>query len=135
MFSNVCFAGIVTLDGHDLRTLQVKWLRDQIGMVGQEPVLFATSILENLLMGKENATKKEAISACIAANAHSFISGLPQGYETQVQLQKHSYCSLDGEILSILTGVVFRICMATFFCQISSMLSFQTVNSNKNSPN
>ncbi|XP_021823544.1 ABC transporter B family member 19-like [Prunus avium] len=76
--------GIITLDGHDLRTLQVKWLRDQIGMVGQEPVLFATSILENVLMGKENATKKEAISACIAANAHSFISGLPQGYETQV---------------------------------------------------
>jgi ATP-binding cassette subfamily B (MDR/TAP) protein 1 len=54
-------------------------------MVGQEPVLFATSILENVLMGKENATKKEAVSACIAANAHSFISGLPQGYGTQVQ--------------------------------------------------
>ncbi|TQE08679.1 hypothetical protein C1H46_005663 [Malus baccata] len=76
--------GTITLDGHDLRTLQVKWLRDQIGMVGQEPVLFATSILENVLMGKENATKKEAISACIAANANSFISGLPQGYDTQV---------------------------------------------------
>ncbi|KAL6285340.1 hypothetical protein ACE6H2_009730 [Prunus campanulata] len=77
--------GIIKLDGHDLRTLQVKWLRDQIRMVGQEPVLFATSILENVLMGKENATKKEAISACIAANAHSFMSGLPQGYETQKQ--------------------------------------------------
>lgn len=73
------------MDGHDLRSLQVKWLRGQMGMVGQEPVLFATSILENVLMGKENATKKEAISACIAANAHSFISGLPQGYGTQVQ--------------------------------------------------
>lgn len=77
--------GIITLDGHDLRTLKVKWLRDQIGMVGQEPVLFATSILENVLMGKENATKKDAISACTAANAHSFISGLPQGYDTQVR--------------------------------------------------
>ncbi|KAM1188586.1 hypothetical protein ACFX13_025182 [Malus domestica] len=76
--------GTITLDGYDLRTLQVKWLRDQIGMVGQEPVLFATSILENVLMGKENATKKEAISACIAANANSFISDLPQGYDTQV---------------------------------------------------
>ncbi|XP_061983037.1 ABC transporter B family member 19-like [Populus nigra] len=76
--------GVVTLDGNDLRTLQVKWLRGQIGMVGQEPVLFATSILENVMMGKENATKKEAISACIAANAHSFISGLPFGYDTQV---------------------------------------------------
>ncbi|XP_050383834.1 ABC transporter B family member 19-like [Argentina anserina] len=76
--------GTITLDGHDLRSLQVKWLRGQIGMVGQEPVLFATSILENVLMGKENATKKEAIAACIAANAHSFISGLPHGYDTQV---------------------------------------------------
>ncbi|KAF2323655.1 hypothetical protein GH714_036486 [Hevea brasiliensis] len=76
--------GVITLDGHDLKTLQVKWLRDQIGMVGQEPVLFATSILENVMMGKENATKKEAIKACIAANAHSFISGLPYGYDTQV---------------------------------------------------
>lgn len=53
-------------------------------MVGQEPVLFATSILENVMLGKENATEKEAIAACVAANAHSFISSLPQGYDTQV---------------------------------------------------
>ncbi|KAL3528555.1 hypothetical protein ACH5RR_007877 [Cinchona calisaya] len=76
--------GFVTLDSNDLRTLQVKWLRSQIGMVGQEPVLFSTTILENVMMGKENATKKEAIKVCIAANAHNFISGLPQGYETMV---------------------------------------------------
>ncbi|XP_060205963.1 ABC transporter B family member 19-like [Lycium barbarum] len=76
--------GLITLDGHDIRTLQVKWLRTQIGMVGQEPVLFGTSILENVLMGKENATKKEAMAACVAANAHSFISRLPEGYDTQV---------------------------------------------------
>ncbi|XP_022642083.1 ABC transporter B family member 19 [Vigna radiata var. radiata] len=76
--------GIITLDGHDLRTLQVKWLRDQIGMVGQEPILFATSILENVMMGKDDATKEEAIAACIAADAHSFISSLPLSYDTQV---------------------------------------------------
>ncbi|KAK6264322.1 ABC transporter-like [Theobroma cacao] len=76
--------GVITLDGHDLRTLQVKWLRRQIGMVGQEPVLFATTILENVMMGKENATKKEAVAACVAANAHSFIYDLPLGYDTQV---------------------------------------------------
>ncbi|KAH6790052.1 hypothetical protein C2S51_005058 [Perilla frutescens var. frutescens] len=76
--------GFINVDGYDLRTLQVKWLRNQIGMVGQEPVLFATTILENVMMGKENATKKEAVSACVAANAHSFISGLPQGYDTEV---------------------------------------------------
>ncbi|KAL7100267.1 hypothetical protein ACP275_09G137000 [Erythranthe tilingii] len=76
--------GFITVDGYDLRTLQVKWLRNQIGMVGQEPVLFATTILENVMIGKENATKKEAITACMAANAHSFISSLPQGYDTEV---------------------------------------------------
>ncbi|XP_038899329.1 ABC transporter B family member 19-like [Benincasa hispida] len=76
--------GTISLDGRDIRTLQIKWLRDQIGMVGQEPILFATSIIENVMMGKENATEKEAIAACIAANADRFISGLPQGYDTQV---------------------------------------------------
>ncbi|XP_077234235.1 ABC transporter B family member 19-like [Tasmannia lanceolata] len=76
--------GTISLDGHDIRNLQVKWLRGLIGMVGQEPVLFATSVLENVLMGKENATKKEAIAACVASNAHTFISTLPQGYDTQV---------------------------------------------------
>ena len=67
----------------------MKWLRRQIGMVGQEPVLFATTILENVMMGKENATKEEAIAACVAANAHSFIYDLPLGYDTQVNNQKH----------------------------------------------
>ena len=78
------FSGIITLDGHDLRSFQVKWLRDQIGMVVQEPILFATTILENVMMGKENATKEEAINACIAAEAHNFISSLPLGYDTEV---------------------------------------------------
>lgn len=73
------------MNGHDLRTLQVKWLRDQVGMLGQEPALFATSIIENVMMGKENTTKKEAIAACVAANSHRFITDLPLGYNTQVQ--------------------------------------------------
>lgn len=53
-------------------------------MVGQEPVLFSTTILENVMMGKENATKKEATAACIASNCHNFICELPQGYDTMV---------------------------------------------------
>lgn len=52
-------------------------------MVGQEPVLFATTILENVITGNKNATKKEAIRACMAANAHDFINNLPQGYDTK----------------------------------------------------
>ncbi|CAL5375969.1 unnamed protein product [Camellia sinensis] len=76
--------GLINLDGHDLRSLQVKWLRSQIAMVGQEPALFGSTIIENVMMGKENATKKEATAACIAANAHNFICSLPWGYDTQV---------------------------------------------------
>ncbi|CAM0871626.1 unnamed protein product [Alopecurus aequalis] len=76
--------GSITLDGQDLGSLNLKWLRSQIGMLGQEPVLFAVSIIENVMMGKENATRQEAIAACTKANAHTFILGLPDGYDTQV---------------------------------------------------
>ncbi|KQJ93765.1 putative multidrug resistance protein [Brachypodium distachyon] len=77
-------AGEVTLDGVDIRRLKIKWLRAQIGLVSQEPALFATSIRENILLGKEAATPEEVTAAAKAANAHNFISQLPQGYETQV---------------------------------------------------
>ncbi|GFZ08150.1 hypothetical protein Acr_19g0010870 [Actinidia rufa] len=86
--------GLITLDGHDLRTLQVKWLRNQIGMVGQEPGLFASTIMENVMMGKENATMKEAVAAGTAANAHNFISGLPWGYDTQLMEKAGAYYNL-----------------------------------------
>jgi ATP-binding cassette, subfamily B (MDR/TAP), member 1 len=78
-------AGEVTLDGVDIRRLRLKWLRAQMGLVSQEPVLFATSIRENILFGKENATTEEVVAAAKAANAHNFISQLPQGYDTQVK--------------------------------------------------
>ncbi|PSR96214.1 ABC transporter B family member 19 like [Actinidia chinensis var. chinensis] len=86
--------GLITLDAHDLRTMQVKWLRSQIGMVGQGPALFASTIMENVMMGKENATMKEAIAVCTAANAHNFISGLPWGYDTQLMEKAGAYYNL-----------------------------------------
>ena len=76
--------GEVALDGVDIRRLRLKWLRAQIGLVSQEPALFATSIMENILFGKEDATPEEVTAAAKAANAHNFISQLPQGYDTQV---------------------------------------------------
>ena len=72
------------LDGHDLRSLQLKWLWDQIGLVSQEPALFATSVSENILYGKDNARMEEIEEVAKAANAHSFIENLPKGYNTQV---------------------------------------------------
>lgn len=83
----VGLAGQVLLDGVDIRTLQLKWLRDQIGLVNQEPALFATTILENILYGKPDATMDEIEAAASAANAHSFITLLPNGYNTQVSVK------------------------------------------------
>ncbi|PIN03048.1 Multidrug/pheromone exporter, ABC superfamily [Handroanthus impetiginosus] len=76
--------GEILLDGVSIDKLQLKWLRSQMGLVSQEPALFATSIKENILFGKEDASMEEVIEAAKAANAHSFISQLPQGYDTQV---------------------------------------------------
>ncbi|KAF8010919.1 hypothetical protein BT93_J1528 [Corymbia citriodora subsp. variegata] len=76
--------GEILLDGVPIDRLQVKWLRSQMGLVSQEPALFATSIKENILFGKEDATFDEVVEAAKASNAHNFISQLPQGYDTQV---------------------------------------------------
>ncbi|RLN05609.1 P-glycoprotein 1 [Panicum miliaceum] len=79
-------AGQILLDGHDLKSLKLRWLRQQMGLVAQEPTLFATSIKENLLLGRESesATQAEMEEAARVANAHSFIIKLPDGYDTQV---------------------------------------------------
>ncbi|RZC92416.1 hypothetical protein C5167_004250 [Papaver somniferum] len=76
--------GEIYLDGNKIRRLQLKSLRSQIGLVNQEPVLFATSIKENILFGKEGASMELAIEAAKSANAHDFIIKLPDGYETHV---------------------------------------------------
>ncbi|XP_058730505.1 putative multidrug resistance protein [Vicia villosa] len=76
--------GEILLDGHKINRLQLKWLRSNLGLVNQEPVLFATSIKENILFGKEGASMESVITAAKAANAHDFIVKLPDGYETQV---------------------------------------------------
>ncbi|KAI6030747.1 P-loop containing nucleoside triphosphate hydrolase protein [Pisolithus orientalis] len=85
--------GTVKLDGVDIRDLNIKWLRSQIGLVSQEPVLFATTIRANVAYGLigtpfEHASEDEKFKlikeACIKSNADGFISKLPQGYDTMV---------------------------------------------------
>ncbi|KAI3967748.1 hypothetical protein MKW92_032694 [Papaver armeniacum] len=76
--------GEILIDGIKIHEFQLKWLRAQMGLVSQEPALFATSIKENILFGKENATMNEVIDAAKASNAHSFINQLTEGYHTQV---------------------------------------------------
>jgi ABC-type multidrug transport system fused ATPase/permease subunit len=77
-------SGQVMVDGVDVRDLNLRWLREQIGLVGQEPILFATTILENIRYGKPDATLAEVEAAAREANAHAFVSELPEGYNTQV---------------------------------------------------
>lgn len=76
--------GQVILDGHDIKILELKWLRGQIGLVSQEPALFATTIRENILYGKGDATMEEITEAAKLLDADLFINNLPDRYETQV---------------------------------------------------
>ncbi|XP_060852924.1 ATP-dependent translocase ABCB1-like isoform X2 [Rhopalosiphum padi] len=77
-------AGQIYLDSIKLTDLNVHWLRDQIGVVSQEPILFGVSIADNIRYGREDITNDELIEAAIQANAHNFIKDLPNGYNTYV---------------------------------------------------
>nr|XP_042898476.1 ATP-dependent translocase ABCB1 isoform X2 [Parasteatoda tepidariorum] len=76
--------GTVFIDENDVQELNVGWLRDHIGLVGQEPVLFSTSIAENIRLGKPGASQEEIENAAKLANVHNFIDALPLKYETLV---------------------------------------------------
>ena len=77
-------SGIVTIDGVDTRALKLSDLRRHIAVVSQEPVLFNDTILNNLLIGRADATRAEVEQSARDAFAHDFITGLPQGYDTIV---------------------------------------------------
>eukprot|EP00928_Gymnodinium_smaydae_P025596 TRINITY_DN20336_c0_g1_i1.p1 TRINITY_DN20336_c0_g1~~TRINITY_DN20336_c0_g1_i1.p1 ORF type:complete len:1405 (-),score=181.91 TRINITY_DN20336_c0_g1_i1:117-3782(-) len=80
--------GVISLDGRDITTFNLAWLRAQLGFVGQEPVLFQGSVAENIGFGKAGASQHEVEEAAKQANAHGFITdALARGYETQVGLR------------------------------------------------
>jgi len=74
----------ILIDGIEIRDYNLKFLRDQIALVGQEPVLFAGTIAENIAYGKPNASQEEIENAAKNANAHNFITSFPDGYNTEV---------------------------------------------------
>ncbi|XP_036614936.1 ATP-dependent translocase ABCB1-like isoform X2 [Trichosurus vulpecula] len=76
--------GVVTIDGQDIRSLNVRYLREITGVVSQEPVLFATTIAENIRYGRENVTMEEIEKAVKEANAYDFIMKLPKKFDTLV---------------------------------------------------
>ena len=82
---NFCYSCFkILIDGVDIQDLDVTWLRANIGMVIQEPVLFNTTVRENILLGNPTASEEEMITSATMANAHSFIKELPEGYDTYV---------------------------------------------------
>lgn len=76
--------GRIMVDGRDIRSVTLKSLRDQIGMVQQDVYLFAGTIFENIQYGKPGATREEVIEAAKNANAHEFIMAFPDGYDTDI---------------------------------------------------
>ncbi|KAK8711430.1 hypothetical protein V6N13_146712 [Hibiscus sabdariffa] len=77
-------AGEVLIDGINLKEFQLRWIRGKIGLVSQEPVLFTSSIRDNIAYGKEDATTEDIRAAAELANAANFIDKLPQGLDTMV---------------------------------------------------
>lgn len=77
-------AGTILLDGHDLRTLNVAWLRAKVALVQQEPVLFSGTIFDNILYGRQDASKEEVEAAAELVSVHDFVVKLPEAYNTQV---------------------------------------------------
>ena len=77
-------AGRILLDGRDIRDLSLRSLRDHVSIVPQEPLLFSGTIADNIRYGRLEASMEEIVAASTAANAHDFISRLPEGYDTQI---------------------------------------------------
>lgn len=77
-------SGTITIDGHDIRQVTADSLREQIGLVPQETMLFSTTVMENIRYGRLDATDEEVVKAARAANAEEFIKDLPEGYDTKL---------------------------------------------------
>ena len=94
-------SGSVKIDNQDIKELTIASVRSSIALVSQEPILFDTSIQENILYGKPDATEKEVIEASKAAAAHEFISKLPKGYGTIVGEKGYSLSGGQKQRVSI----------------------------------
>lgn len=98
--------GEVLIDGHDIRDIELTCLRDQIGVVLQEPFLFSGTILENIRYAKPEADLPEVIAAARAANAHDFIVAKPEGYDTLVGERGNRLSTGEKQRVSIARAVL-----------------------------
>lgn len=99
-------AGMITIDGHDIRTVQQASIREQLGIVLQDTFLFSGTVMENIRYGRLAATDEEVIAAATLANADWFIRRLPHGYQTQVSEQGHNFSQGQRQLLAIARAIL-----------------------------
>lgn len=98
--------GAIRVDGIDIRDIQQKSLRQQLGIVLQDTYLFSDTIMENIRYGRKDATDQEVIQAAKLANADQFITRLPQGYETKVSEQGSNFSQGQRQLIAIARAVL-----------------------------
>jgi ATP-binding cassette subfamily B protein len=98
--------GQLLVDGVDIRDYDVKWLRRQVGIVLQEPYLFHGTVADNIAYGHPEATPEQIIEAAKAANAHDFIVGFPDGYDTMVGERGQSLSGGERQRISIARAIL-----------------------------
>jgi ATP-binding cassette subfamily B multidrug efflux pump len=98
--------GRITIDGADIRDIRVDDLRTSMGIVLQEPFFFATTIRENLLYARPDATEAQMMSAARTANAHYFVSRLPHGYDTQLSERGNNLSQGERQLLGIARAIL-----------------------------
>jgi ATP-binding cassette subfamily B multidrug efflux pump len=98
--------GFISIDGNDIRDIKVDDLRTSMGIVLQEPFFFATSIRENLLYARPDATEEQIVAAAKTANAHYFISRLPEGYDTALSERGNNLSQGQRQLLGIARAIL-----------------------------
>lgn len=99
-------SGAITIDQHDIRTVQQASIREQLGIVLQDTFLFSSTVMENIRYGRLDATDEEVFEAARLANADRFIRLLPNGYETKVSEQGHNFSQGQRQLLAIARAVL-----------------------------
>jgi ATP-binding cassette subfamily B protein len=98
--------GVISVDGRDIRTVQQKSLRRQLGIVLQDTFLFSGTVMENIRFGNLDATDNQVVEAAMLANADWFIRRLPDGYQAAVSEQGHNFSQGQRQLLAIARAVL-----------------------------